>query len=375
MSAEPRFDSREILEGLREWVEIESPSNDPEAVNRMMSQAESDFRALGASAERIPGRQGFGDCLKVRTPWGGDEPGILVLGHLDTVHPVGMLDRLPFRIDGDRAYGPGIFDMKAGAYMALHAFREFRRTGRETPLPITFFFNPDEEVSSVTSRPHIEELASRHKYVLVAEPSSDLGKIVVARKGTARFNIAFRGVAAHSGANHRDGHSAVKEMARQILFLESLTDYDLDLTVNVGMVSGGTRANIVPEEAKILVDMRVPTKAVADEFIAKVRSLTAHDSSVAITVEGGAMRPPFETTEATRVLGEHVRKLAAEIGFDVSGGKGGGASDGNFTAPLTATIDGLGAIGEGAHTDHEHIRISAIEPRARLMYRLFETLS
>ncbi len=375
MTAEPCFDTAAILEGLRPWIEIESPSSDPEAVNRMMTRVQSEFAAEGAITERIPGPTGYGDCLKVRSPWGGDGPGILVLSHLDTVHPIGMLERLPFRIEGDKAYGPGIFDMKGGAYLAFHAYRELHRTGRTTPLPITFFFNPDEEISSVTSRPLIEAEARKQKYVLLAEPSTQLGKVVIARKGTARFTITLRGVAAHSGANHRDGHSAVKEMAHQILKLESMTDYGLDLTVNVGVVAGGTRANVVPEEARMLVDMRVPTKAIADEYIAKVRGLTAHDSEVAITVEGGAMRPPFETTLATLALAEQIRTLAEEIGFALEPGKGGGASDGNFTAPIVATVDGLGVVGEGAHTDHEHIDLTSVTPRARLMYRLLETLA
>jgi glutamate carboxypeptidase len=375
MTAEARFETAEILEGLRPWVEIESPSSDPQAVNRMMSRVQSEFAAAGAITDRIPGQPGFGDCLKVRSPWGGDAPGILVLGHLDTVHPIGMLERLPFRIEGDKAYGPGIYDMKSGAYIAFHAYRELRRLGRTTPLPITFFFNPDEEVSSVTSRPLIEAEARKNKYVLIAEPSTQLEKVVISRKGTARFNVAFRGVAAHSGANHRDGHSAVKEMARQILLLESMTDYDLDLTVNVGVVSGGTRANVVPEEARMLVDMRVPTKAIADEYIAKVRNLRAQDADVTITVEGGAMRPPFETTPETLALAERIRTLAGEIGFALDPGKGGGASDGNFTAPFVATVDGLGIVGEGAHTDHEHIDLTSVAPRAKLMYRLLETLN
>lgn len=374
MTAEPRFETKSILEGLRPWVEIESPSSDPEAVNRMMSRVESEFTALGARSERIPGKPGYGDCLKIRTQWGGDGPGILVLGHLDTVHPVGMLNRLPYRLEGNKAFGPGIFDMKGGAYIAFHAYREMCRLQRQTPLPITFFFNPDEEISSVTSRPLIEVEARKNKYVLVAEPSSDLGRVVIARKGTARFNVTLRGVAAHSGANHKDGRSAIKEMARQVLFLEGLTDYGLDLTVNVGVVSGGTRANVVPEEAKMLVDMRVPTKAIADDYIARVKGMKAHDPDVTITVEGGAMRPPFETTPGTLALTERIRTLAAKIGFEVKGGKGGGASDGNFTAPYTATVDGLGIVGEGAHTDHEHIDITSIAPRAELMYRLFETL-
>ena len=375
MSGEARFDAQEILSGLKDWVEIESPSSDPEATNRMVARVATEFAALGAKTERLAGPEGYGDCLKVRTQWGGDGPGIMVICHLDTVHPIGFLERLPYHVDGDKAYGPGIYDMKSGAYIALHAYRELCRLGKESKLPITFFFNTDEELSSVTSRDPIMEEAKKHKYVLIAEPSSDLGKVITNRKGTARFNMSITGVAAHSGGNHEKGRSAIKELAHQILFLESLTDYDKALTVNVGEITGGTRANVVPEFATALVDMRVPTKVLADEYIAKVLNIAANDPDVSIKIEGGAQRPPFEQSDASLALCDKIAALAKEIGFELYGGRGGGASDGNFTSLFTPTIDGLGIIGEGAHTDHEHILISSIEPRARLMYRMFETLA
>ena len=193
MTSVPGIDTQEMLEGLRQWVEIESPSDNPEAVNRMVSKVEGDFKALGAKTERIPGKGGFGDCLRVRSPWGGDGPGILVLAHLDTVHPMGTIERLPFRVDGDIAYGPGIFDMKGGGYIGYYAYQNLVRQNKQTALPITFLFNSDEEVSSRVSRHYIMDEAKKQKYVLVLEPARDNGEVVVARKGTARFTIKFTG--------------------------------------------------------------------------------------------------------------------------------------------------------------------------------------
>jgi glutamate carboxypeptidase len=375
MTDAPAMNTGEILDGIRQWVEIESPTDDAQAVNRMMSRVQADYEALGAKTERIAGTKGFGDCLRVRSPWGGDGPGILVLNHLDTVHPLGTLAGMPFKVDGDHAYGPGIFDMKGGAFLGFHAFRSFVRAGRETPLPITFLYNSEEEVSSPISRPIIEEAARQARYVLVAEPSLDLEKVVTSRKGTARFNVTITGRAAHSGSKHAEGRSAIKELARQILVLEDMTDYERNLTLNVGTISGGTRANVVPSEAHAFVDMRVPTRAIADEAIAKVLALKAFDPDVTVDVDGGAKRPPFERTEKSANLFETARNLAGEIGFNLGEMMAGGASDGNFTAPIVPTLDGLGVVGEGAHTDWERIHVPQLEKRATLMFRLLETLS
>ena len=367
------IEAGEILQGIREWVEIETPTDSPASVNRLMDTVQSGYEALGATTRRIP-RDGFGDCLRVRCPWGGDEPGILVLSHLDTVHPLGTLDRLAFRVDGDRAFGPGIYDMKGGAFLAFHAFRHLVRQGRETPLPLTFLYNSDEEMSSEGSRPLIEEQARNAKYVLVTEPCRDGGKVVTARKGTARFTLTFEGRPSHSGSKHQEGRSAVKEMARQILLLEEMTDYDRGLTVNVGVVSGGTRPNVIPAEAVAEVDMRVPTREIAEEAIAKVQHLKSFDPDVRIHVEGGAKRPPFEPSEHGMALFRHAQGVASELGFELDSVTTGGASDGNFTAPIVPTLDGLGVDGEGAHTFHEQLYVSSLEPRCALMLRLFETL-
>jgi glutamate carboxypeptidase len=297
-----------------------------------------------------------------------------VLSHLDTVHPIGFIQRLPFKVEGDVAYGPGIYDMKGGAFLAFHAFREMARLGSGGTLPVTQLFVSDEEVGSPTSREIIEREASNAKYVLVTEPAREGGKVVTARKGTARFELRVKGVAAHSGSRHQDGRSAVRELARQILTIESFTDYALGITTNVGVISGGTRANVVPEEAVAEVDMRVASTAQVDEMVARMLSLTAQEEGVAVTVTGGMNRPPYEKDERIAALFEQARALALEIGYRLEDLKTGGGSDGNFTATIAATLDGLGVDGKGGHTSHEQLNISSIAPRSELFYRLFETL-
>ena len=374
---EPRIDAEDILEGILEWVRIESPSHDAEAVNRMVDRVESHMRPLTSRIQRTPGRDGFGDILTVRSEWGGDGPGILVLSHLDTVHPIGTIDDiLTVRREGDRVYGPGIYDMKGGAYLAWYAFRHLVRTGRETPLPITFLFVPEEEVGSPTSRAVIEAAARANRYVLVTEPARDGGKIVTARKGVAMFEMNVKGRPSHAGSRHQDGRSAIREMARQILRLEDMTDYERGVTVNVGVVSGGTGSNVVPAECRSMIDLRIPTPEAAREMCAKVLGLTRFDPDVEVEVTGGMNRPPYEKDASIEALLQHAKGLAAEIGIDLQDVKAGGVSDGNFTAALgIPTLDGLGVDGHGAHSHEEHLLFSSLEPRTRLMLGLFETLS
>lgn len=372
-----RIDPEEILAGIREWIDIESPSHDAAAVNRMVDKVEGQMRRLGARIERHPGRDGFGDMLVARTPWGGDGPGILVLSHLDTVHPIGFLkNTLPFKREGDVVYGPGIYDMKAGAFLGYHAFRHLVREGRTTPLPVTFAFVPDEEVGSNTTRALIESLARNAKYVLVTEPARDGGKIVTSRKGVGRFKLRTEGRPAHAGARHEDGRSAIKEMARQILAIEGMTDYQRGITTSVGLIHGGTGVNVVPQFCEIEIDLRVPDAATGEEMVARILGLKPHDPDVKVIVEGGMNRPPYTKDEGIAKLFEHARRVAAGIGFDLQDVKlTGGGSDGNFTAALgIPTLDGLGADGKGAHTDYEQIYFSSLEQRARLMLGMLETL-
>jgi glutamate carboxypeptidase len=368
------FDATAILDGIRRWVEIETPTEVPAQVNRLADAVVLGYRDLPVTIERIAGHDGCGDHLVTRSSWGQEAPGILVLSHLDTVHPMGFIERLPFAIDGDRAYGPGIYDMKGGAYLAYHAFRQICANGARSPLGITQLYVSDEEIGSPTSRALIEAEGRKAKYVLVTEPAREGGKIVTGRKGVARFEIFVKGVPAHAGARPQDGRSAIRELGNLIQTLEAMNDLKRGITVNVGVVRGGTRPNVIAEEAYAEVDLRVPTLADADEMVAKILSLKSRTDGVSVRVTGGLNRPPYEKSNAGAALYEHAKSLAAEIGFDLMDTSTGGGSDGNFTAPHTATLDGLGVDGEGAHTHYEQIYISSIEPRARLLYRLYQTL-
>jgi len=369
--------AEEILSGIRRWVEIETPSRDGAAVNRLVDLVEADFAGAGARITRTPGREGCGDILRAASPWGGDGPGILVLAHLDTVHPKGTAaSDLAFRVEGDKAFGCGILDMKSGGHMAYYAYRHLVRTGRTAPLPIVFLFIPDEEIGSGTARELIEAEARKHKYVLVCEPARDGGKIVTARKGVGMFTIKVKGRPAHAGVRHEDGRSALKELAHQILALEAMTDYGRGITVSVGLASGGTGVNVVPAQAQAEVDLRVPDQAVAEEMTARIKGLRPAFPDTVVAVEGGMNRPPMPRTKAIMALFDHAKGLAAEIGFELKDVPlTGGGSDGNFTAALgIPTLDGLGADGAGPHTLNEHILIPSLVPRTRLLLRLFETL-
>ncbi|WP_454615743.1 M20 family metallopeptidase [Bradyrhizobium cenepequi] len=368
------FNPAEILDGIRRWVEIETPTEAPEQVNKLADLVAQGYRSLPATLERIAGQNGCGDHLVARSAWGQDAPGILVLSHLDTVHPLGFIQRLPFSIDGDSAFGPGIYDMKGGAYLAYHAFREICANGARPPLGVTQLYVSDEEIGSPTSRALIEAEGRKAKYVLVTEPARDGGKIVTGRKGVARFEIFVKGVPSHAGTRPEDGRSAIRELGNIIQTLEAMNDLTRGITVNVGVVRGGTKPNVIAEEAYAEVDMRVPTTADAEELVPKILNLKSRTDGVSVRVVGELNRPPYEKTNAGAALYEHAKTLATEIGFDLVDTSTGGGSDGNFTALQTATLDGLGVDGKGAHTHYEQMYISSIELRTRLLYRLYQTL-
>ena len=368
------FDAKTILDGIRRWVEIETPTEAPGQVNKLATMVAEGYRDLPAAIERVAGHSGCGDHILARSSWGQDAPGILVLSHLDTVHPLGFIQRLPFRIEGDSAFGPGIYDMKGGAYLAYHAFAQLCATPERSPLGVTQLYVSDEEIGSPTSRALIEEEGRKAKYVLVTEPARDGGKIVTGRKGVGRFEIFVKGLPAHAGTRPEDGRSAIRELANIIQSLEAMNDLKRGVTVNVGVVRGGTRPNVIAEEAYAEVDLRVPSIADGDDLVAKILSLKSRTEGVSVKVVGGLNRPPYQKGNAGAALYEHARTLAAEIGFDLVDTSTGGGSDGNFTAPHTATLDGLGVDGQGAHTHYEQLYISSIEPRARLLHRLYQTL-
>jgi glutamate carboxypeptidase len=377
---EPKIDADDVLAGIVEWVSIESPSHDGKSVNKVVDHVEGQFRDLGLKLERVPGRDGFGDILECKTTpemSHGDGKGILVLAHLDTVHPIGMIERdLKIRREGDSIFGPGIYDMKAGGYIAYYALRHLMRMGKKTRLPVTFLFIPEEEVGSPTSRTRIEEAARGHKYALVMEPGRDGDRVVTSRKGVGRFTLTVKGTASHAGVRHQDGRSAIHEMAKQIMRIEGKTDYARGITCNVGLIQGGSGVNVVPAECKIEVDLRVPSQQLAEEMTHWFLNLEPIGQDVTLKVEGEMNRPPYQKDAGITALFEQAQAIYREIGkelLDVP--LTGGGSDGNFTAALgIPTLDGLGADGKGAHAAFEQIYYSSLVPRTYLCTRLLETL-
>jgi len=375
---EPQIDGEEIARNIIEWVEIESPTNDTDAVNRMADRVVADCNEMGLAVERVSGEDGWGDLVIARAIGERtEEPGILVLTHIDTVHPVGTKDGdNKIRREGDKLYGPGTYDMKAGAYMSIYAFRHLASLGRKPNLPITFMFMSEEEVGSPFTRKFIESEAAKAKYVLVSEPARDGGKVVVARKGVARFVMKATGQPAHSGARHEDGRSAIKEIARQILEIEEMTDYERGVTFNIGLIEGGSGVNVVPRECTIEIDMRVLTHEDGEEFSQMILARKSHDPDVALEVEGGMNRPPYQMSDDGQTLFEIARSASLEHGLDLQYTKiTGGGSDGNYTGAMgVPTLDGMGADGAGGHTLFEHILVSSLAPRTATWAKLFERL-
>ena len=371
----PEYDADDILEGIRTWVFIESPTDFPEGVNRVMDLAEREMLSLGAAIEREPGGEGYADLLTARIPGASEGPGILVLGHLDTVHAVGTLgSELPFRREGDRVYGPGIYDMKGGMYSACYALRQVLRAGNTPTLPVTFMFVPNEEVGSPTTRGRIEAEAKRNRYVLVPEPAKG-GKLVTGRHAIARFRVRVRGRPSHAGSTLGRGRSAIREMAEQIIAIEGMTDHEAGVTLSVGIVHGGTFVNVVPIECEAEVLAVLPTPEDIERIGTAMMALEPINPDVGVVVEAGPLRPLFAPHAGVMDLYARAEAIAKDIGFSPGHGSFGGGSDGNFTGALgLATLDGLGPCGDGAHTHDEHILYSSLVPRARLLAGLLETL-
>lgn len=366
--------AEQLLEELRGWVEHETPTTDAVAVNGLMDRCEADLRAVGGCITRIPGRDGYGDTLICHTP--GTGAPIVVAGHLDTVWDHGTLaGPMPFRIDGDRAYGPGIYDMKAGSFMAFHSVREILRQKVKTKRPITLLLTPDEEVGSPTSREPIEQAARGARAVLIPEPAGAGGACVTARKGVGRFVIDVRGVSAHAGGNWADGRSAVVALARLILKIHGMTDLDAGITTNVAPIFGGTRPNVIPPEAGCEVDLRVPTMAEGERMEAMILALAGESDGITVTVTGGMNRPPFAETPSIVELYNRAAAFAQQHGYALPTQHRGGGSDGNFTAALgIPTLDGLGCTGAGAHAPHEHIIWRDLAARCSTLCGLLETI-
>jgi glutamate carboxypeptidase len=365
-----------MVERISEWVRVESPTRNANAVNAMMDVLVAGIDENIASVERVPGRDGLGDSVILRAGPQTNEKPILVLSHLDTVHPIGTAEKdNPVRRDGDRLYGPGIYDMKGGAYLALEAFMEVARRGT-AKRPLVFLFTPDEEIGSITTRGLIEELGRQAEAVLVTEPARDGGRIVTSRKGVGRFDAHIEGRPAHSGSKHAEGRNAIHEAARQISVIEAMTDYERGVTTTVGLINGGTAMNTVPQHCRFSIDLRVATVTDGEEFAAKIMGLQPLAPDFKVTVTGGMNRPPFERTDEVAKIFALAQEIGADIGLDVQEcPRTGGGSDGNFTAIFgVPTLDGLGIDGDGAHTLQEYALVSSIAPRAKLIARLLERI-
>lgn len=366
-----------LLEAVRRWVEIESPTQDVAGVNAVADMVEARLRAIGARIERIEGRDGYADILIGRLEGTEPGPGVMLCGHIDTVHPTGTLaGPLPFRVEGDRAYGPGIYDMKGGNAMALAALEHLHAHGRKPRHAVTFMMIPDEEAGSPSSRAEIEAEALKHAVVLVPEPSGNGGCLTIARHGIARYHLTVHGVPAHAGAYHAKGRSAIREMAHQILAIEAMTDYARNIYVNVGILQGGTHENMVPMRCEAIVYCLVPDSGAEAELRGKLLALTAQGPDTRLEWRMGLSRPAYSKTPAIQALYDHAVELARGSDCEVAGERvAGGGSDGNFTGAMgVPTLDGLGVVGDGPHTLQEHLLISCLVPRTRLLVRLFETL-
>lgn len=368
------FDAEVILTGLRPWIECESPTWDVIALNRMMDLASQDLAMMGAAIERIPGRLGLGDSVRARFPHErAGSPGILILGHLDTVHPVGTLEALPFRRDGGICYGPGICDMKAGNYLALEAIRQLARAGIATKLPVTVLFTPDEEIGTPSVRGLIEAEAARAKAVLVPEPGRKGGGVTSGRYAIARFNIATVGTPSHAGARLSEGRSAIREMARRILQIEDMTSDDC--TFSVGVVNAGRWVNCVSSRADAEVLTMAKRQDDLDRGVAAMLALADPDADVAFEVTRGVTRPVWEPDARTLRLVEMAAGFAKDVGSDFYHESSGGGSDGNFTGAMgVPTLDGIGAEGGMIHTLKEHIDIASLATRGRIMAGLLATI-
>jgi glutamate carboxypeptidase len=370
--------SEDLLEELADWVRMESPSTDAEAVNRLIDVAEGELARAGATIERIPGRDGFADTLIARTPPGhalSDDKPVLIAGHLDTVWELGTIETMPYHVDGKKALGPGIHDMKAGSFLAFHALRCILQQNIPTRRPITLMLTPDEEVGSPTSREWIEREGARSAYALIPEPAGHKGACVTSRKGVGRFTMRIEGKGAHSGGGFQDGVSAVVELARQIQRIHDKVDLDGGITMNCAPVWGGSRPNVVPPEAGCEIDLRVMTEADGERMQAWLLNLQPFHPACTVTVIGEMNRPPFSETPEILALYDKARAIARDIGFDLPRQFRGGGSDGNFTAALgIPTLDGLGCPGGGAHVRTEHIWWGELARRAALLAGLLETL-
>jgi glutamate carboxypeptidase len=365
----------EMIASAREMVIRESPTHDKEACDTMCSHLAGEFECLGGKVQ-IHRQPTAGNHLQVNFAGASQRKPLLLLGHFDTVHDLGTLQTMPWREHEGKLYGPGIFDMKAGIVQMMFALWALRQNAGELPRPVIVFLVSDEEQGSASSRRITERLARRCAAVLVCEPSGPGGALKTARKGVGGFTLKVTGHAAHSGLDFEKGHSAILELAHQIHALSGLTDLKRGITLNVGVIRGGTRTNVVAAEAIAEVDLRVAHKSDGAVMERKVRLLRAINPKCTLHIEGGINRPPLERTKQVAALYEQAREVGRALGLKLSEIAVGGGSDGNFTAGIgIPTLDGLGAVGDGAHAAHEHVIASELPHRAALLAGLIGAIA
>ena len=357
----------ELKRYLIELVEIETPTENPETFDGFFDRLAEDLEAAGLETDRVHGDE-TGGRLEAWTERDEQEETQLIVGHADTVWPLGTVEDNPPEVREDVLEGPGSLDMKGGLTQAVFALRALDELGLEPSVPVHLIFSSDEEVGSPESKPRIVELAKSANRVFVLEPASGPeGKIKIARKSVGHFTVEIEGKAAHAGLEPEEGASATQELGNVIHSLHELTDVDSGVTVNVGEVEAGLRSNVVAPEAKAEVDVRAPTKEAAEDVEERVRSVEATTPGTELSVEGGFGRPPMEQTPGSRLLWERVKEMGRRLGVNLEGTRSGGASDGNDASQHAPTVDGFGAVGDGAHQEYEYVDLDALADRTELL--------
>jgi len=359
-----------MLRLLEKLVEIESPAHNKTGVDKVGAIVSEECRRLGGIVKIHP-QTTYGNVIE--SSWGIGEDGILLLAHMDTVHPVGTIQRMPFREVDDRVMGPGVEDMKGGIVIGLTALAAMANMHPAPTRPVTALFTSDEEIGSPISRPLIESLARQSALVLVLEPAMPDGALKTWRKGVGDFIVTVRGRAAHAGSDHELGRNAIEELARQVLVIQALTNYDRGTTLNVGVIRGGTATNVVPEEAVAEVDLRIMEPREVERILDSLHSLKPVMDGTTISVSGELNRPPMPFDEMMKTTFERTRKIAAGIDMELIASGTGGASDANFVAPLgIPVLDGLGAVGDGGHSEREFILKHSLPERAKLLTTILQ---
>ncbi len=366
----------EMITLLKRLVEAESPSHDKAAVDRVGKIVAEQCRRLGADVQVVENTIS-GDHVVARWQDKGrthksasTNGGVLLLHHMDTVYPLGTLAKMPFHEKEDRLFGPGVLDMKGGIVVTLTALAALREAG-QLRRPVTALFTSDEEIGSESSRALIEKLAQESALVLVLESGLVDGGLKTWRKGVGNFIVKVKGRAAHAGGAHADGRNAIEELAHQVLAIQKMTNYAKGTTLNVGMITGGTASNVVPDEAEVVVDFRVLVPEETARVTAALQALKPVTADTSLEISGGLNRPPFPNDERMQATFARAREIAAGIGMELKAGGSGGGSDGNFVAPLgIPLLDGLGTCGEGLHSEREYIFTNSLPERARLVAEL-----